>query len=182
MRLFAKNPSVHLCNGLCSPGLQMQLVRPKQYHQLTKPNFIGKMPRQPEIIHKHTYRRQSQLRISVGFVCLFFFVFRISVLTVITILRTTRTCPILQLHDVRWVKSQTTKHKTLGPLQAHHVTQQSWSIKLLVVTVQSNSYYFTEAQGLQTSECACVSFTSLIHVLSSEKQSRKQQVYSFPVK
>lgn len=82
----------------------------------------------------HRERRKSQL--GFGGFC---FVFKISALTIINILGTTKADSVLQLRCLSWVKSQATGHRVFGVLQAHSVTQHFWPIKLLVVTLWSNS-------------------------------------------
>lgn len=44
----------------------------------------------------------------LGFFC---FVFKISALTIINILRTTKADSVVQLHGLRWVKSMAPKHR-----------------------------------------------------------------------
>lgn len=82
----------------------------------------------------HRERRKSQL--GFGGFC---FVFKISALTIINILGTTKADSVLQLRCLSWVKFQATEHRVFGVLQAHSVTQHFRPIKLLVVTLWSNS-------------------------------------------
>lgn len=69
-----------------------------------------------------------------GFVLLLRFL-----LSIISIFSATKTDSGLQLHCLKWVKSQAMEHWVLGALQAHSVTQHFCPIQLLVVTLCSNS-------------------------------------------
>lgn len=99
----------------------------------------AKLQRKNDMIARNNTYAHKEKKIPAWVLGLFCFVFKISALTIINILRRAKTDSVLQAHCQRWVKPHTMEHWMFGILQAHRVTQHFWPVKLLLVTLWSNS-------------------------------------------